>query len=397
MGLITTSIPEITSGIAALDCISTVAADLTEGRSALVVIDAFLMQCGHLERIETLLGRSGFRLASFAEFAGEPKLAHLRAGHANALASNADLVVGVGGGSALDIAKIVASTACGSLAPGTYAMAAAPLPVRSLPKIMIPTTAGTGSETSATNIFANEAGRKTWIWGRQTKADHVILDPSLTVSLPPNLTAWCGMDALVHAFEAATNRNTHHGAALFAHAALPLLAGALERAVHKPQDLVAREHMLLGSCYAGVAIDACGTAIAHMISHALSSLAPVHHGHATALAFEITLPWLVEADTPAMRAAASALGLEATQALPGFVTDLMDRAGIERRLPPAFDMITPEDLLVEMGQPEHAPMRMSTAVPVADEDLERFARSLLPGVSQASRGSQPDRAPHPTV
>merc|ERR1712217_368642 len=97
-----------------------------------------------------------------------------------------------------------------------YAQCAVPLPANPLPKILIPTTAGTGSESSATNIFTNPEGRKVWIWGPETKPDLVLLDPALTVSLPPNVTACCGMDAFVHAFEAATNRNAHHGCSLYA-------------------------------------------------------------------------------------------------------------------------------------------------------------------------------------
>ena len=186
-----------------------------------------------------------------------------------------------------------------------YALAAHALPKKPLKKILVPTTAGTGSETSATTIFAGPEGKKLWIWGAETKADLVLLDPALTLTLPASLTAWCGLDAFVHAFEAATNRNAQAGAALYAHAALRLLTEALERAVKNPADIDARGKVLLGSCYAGIAIDNCGTAIAHNISHALAGLAPVHHGLATALGFEATLAWLAEADTAELAAAAT--------------------------------------------------------------------------------------------
>ena len=89
----------------------------------------------------------------------------------------------------------------------------------------------------------------------------MLLDPALTVTLPANLTAWCGLDAFVHAFEAATNRNAHAGAMLYAHAALNLLTDALETAVKHPADMEARGKVLLGSCYAGIAIDKRAVAI----------------------------------------------------------------------------------------------------------------------------------------
>jgi alcohol dehydrogenase len=205
----------------------------------------------------------------------------------------------------------------------------------------------------------------------------VLLDPTLTVTLPANLTAWCGLDAFVHAFEAATNRNAHAGAALYAHAALRLLTDALETAVKSPTDIDARGKVLLGSCYAGVAIDNCGTAIAHNISHALAGLAPVHHGLATALGFESTLAWLVEADTADLAAAARACGLSDAVMLPGFVSELMDRCGIVRALPKAFAAFTADDLAREMRAPENQPMRRATIRDIADADIDAMAAGMM--------------------
>jgi alcohol dehydrogenase class IV len=258
-----------------------------------------------------------------------------------------------------------------------YALAANPLPRNALKKIMIPTTAGTGSETSATNIFAGPEGKKLWIWGPETKSDLVILDPALTVSLPANMTAWCGLDAFVHAFEASTNRNANPTGKLFGHEALKLIAANLEAAVKQPGDLTARGNVLLGSCYAGAAIDNCGTAIAHNISHAMAGLAPVHHGFATALGFEATLAWLVEANTDDLNAAARACGLASAAALPGFVSDLMDRCGIARKLPDVFASFSAANLAAEMRAPENQPMRRSTIRDVSDADIDRIAAAMI--------------------
>jgi len=258
-----------------------------------------------------------------------------------------------------------------------YALAANPLPKNALNKIMVPTTAGTGSETSATNIFAGPEGKKLWIWGAETKADLVILDPVLTVSLPANMTAWCGMDALIHAFEASTNRNAHAAGKLFGHEGMRLIAANLARAVSEPGDLEARGKVLLGSCYGGVAIDNCGTAIAHNISHAMAGLAPIHHGHATALGFEVSLPWLVEANTPDLDAAAGALGLEDASGIPAFITALMDACGVPRVLPSAFSAFSAADLAREMRAAENQPMRRSTIRDVTDADIDAFAAAIM--------------------
>lgn len=374
MSFTLSAIPEIRFGEGLVDSLPEAARSLGATR-ALVVMDGFLAGSGLGARLADALAEAGIMAALFSDFSGEPKIAHLRA--ATAAAAACDLVIGIGGGSALDIAKIVACTAASGEDPMHYALAANPLPSRPLKKIMIPTTAGTGSETSATNIFAGPEGKKLWIWGAETKADLVLLDPALTVSLPANLTAWCGLDAFVHAFEAATNRNAHPGVFLHAHEAMRLIADALPAAIANPGDLAARGRLLLGSCYAGIAIDNCGTAIAHNISHALAGLAPVHHGLATALAFEATLGWLVEADTPHLAAVARALGLGSAAELPAFVTRLMDASGLVRALPPAFAAFDAARLAAEMRAPENQPMRRSTIRDVTDADIDHFAAQMI--------------------
>ena len=375
MGFSLSKVPDIQFGVNEMDRIGAHAKALCANGKAAIVMDGFLAVSGLGAKVIDLLAKDGITAVIYSEFSGEPKLAHVRAaGHA---AAGASLVIGVGGGSALDIAKIVACTAASGEDAMHYALAANPLPKDALKKIMIPTTAGTGSETSATNIFAGPEGKKLWIWGPETKSDLVILDPALTVSLPANMTAWCGLDAFVHAFEASTNRNANPAGKMFGHEALRLLSADLEAAVQNPGDLAARGNVLLGSCYAGAAIDNCGTAIAHNISHALAGLAPIHHGFATALGFEATLSWLVEADTDDLAAAARACGLNTARELPAFVSDLMNRCNIARKLPEAFASIGIDELAREMRAPENQPMRRSTIREVTDADIDRIAAAMM--------------------
>lgn len=370
----TSFVPEIRFAAGLIDTIGSAARSLGASCAA-VVIDSFLVTSGLGNRVLAALEAEGVTAVLFSDFAGEPKLAHVRA--ATAAVTDSDLVIGIGGGSALDIAKIAACCAASGEDAMFYALAANPLPKNPLKKILVPTTAGTGSETSATNIFAGPEGKKLWIWGAETKADLVLLDPALTVSLPAALTAWCGLDAFIHAFEAATNRNAHAGGKFYAHEALRLLTGSLETAVREPGNIEARGAVLLGSCYAGIAIDNCGTAVAHNISHALAGLGAIHHGLATALGFEATLAWLVEADTADLNAAAQACGLTDATQLPAFVSAWMDRCGIARRLPPAFTSVTAEELAAEMRAPENQPMRRSTIRTIEDADIDRFAAAII--------------------
>lgn len=343
----------------------------------LLVADAALVELGIVAPVQEALETAGAATALFAEIAGEPKARQVDAAAEAARRLGATLVVALGGGSALDIGKVAAAIARSGQDCLHYALAANPLPADGIPAICLPTTAGTGSELSATNIFANDAGKKLWIWGQETKPRRVLLDPQLTISLPARLTAWTGLDTFVHALEACTNRKAFAANSSTCHRALALIAGALEPAVGQPDNLAARGDMLLGSALAGIAIDNSGTAVAHNISHALAGLAPVHHGLATALGLEATLAWSVEADDGRFAAAARACGLDSADALPAWYGDLMTRCGVERRLPKTFTAFDAAALAAEMRAPENAPMREATHREVTEIDIDRFAAAVM--------------------
>ena len=347
-------------------------------KPVVVVADSALVELGMTHDLVVALEAAGAQVMMFSDIVGEPKQKQVEAATAFVRAADAGLVVCLGGGSAMDVGKVAATVAVTDGGPADFAMEGRPLPKRSIPKICIPTTAGTGSEFSSTNIFTSSAGRKVWVWGAETKPDRVILDPELTVTLPASLTAWTGLDAFAHALEASTNVRRHAWNDLYAHAALSLIAGALEKAVRDPTDLDARGRMLLGAAYAGIAIDNCSAAMAHNVSHALAALAPVHHGLATALALEVILGWQVEADDGPFAAAAAACGVGPdARALVPWYGELLTRCGIERRLPPAFKEFSATHLAAEMRAPETQYMRQSSARAVSDADIDRFAAAVM--------------------
>ena len=205
----------------------------------LLVADAALVELGLVAPLRQGLEADGADVGLYSDIAGEPKAAQIDAAAEAARRLGAGVVIALGGGSALDIGKVAAAIAPAAKDAMHYALAANPLPGKGLPAICLPTTAGTGSELSATNIFAGPAGKKLWIWGQETKPQRVILDPELTLSLPPQLTAWTGLDAFVHALEACTNRYANAGNSMTCHKALTLIAGALETAVQQPDNLAA--------------------------------------------------------------------------------------------------------------------------------------------------------------
>ena len=348
------------------------------GKPVALVVDGPLHELGLAAEVIAGLEGAGLDVAVFSEVSGEPKQAQVESATAFLRSHDAGLVVCLGGGSALDIGKMAASVAPSGKGPGDFAMKADSLPGSGLPKICIPTTAGTGSELSSTNIFLGEGGKKVWIWSAKSKPDAVILDPELTVSLPPHLTAWTGLDAFTHALESCSNLWRHPGNDFYAHRALALISESLETAVKEPENLAARGKMLLGSALAGIAIDNCNAGPAHNISHGLAALAPVHHGLATALGLEVVLPWQTAADEGPFAAAAVACGLAPDAgALSDWYSDLLTRCGVERRLPEAFTAFGAADLAAEMRAPETQFSRDSSARKVGEAEIDLFAAAIM--------------------
>ncbi len=382
------SVPPITYGNGRLANTPDIVAGLGGG-PVLVIADKILAGLGVTDTLSSALNIAGIAVEMAAGIAGEPKEALADTLADRARQSGCRVVIGLGGGAAMDCAKLVAAIAGANRPAAEYALSARPVPQDRLPAIAIPTTAGTGSEVTRTAIVSNAEGHKLWYWDEGLMFAHAILDPELTVTLPANMTAWTGIDAVAHALEAVTAKTTNPVGVLFGHQALRILSGALPRAVADGADLEARGQMLWASTVAGLALHNCNTHMGHNISHALGSLAPVHHGHATGLALEIALPWLVErpegADLYAQ--AAAALGGEAKAAdLPNRFAALMRAAGIPRNLPAVAAHVDAAELTAMMRAPANHSMSQNAICPVDDDGLEAMARALtsLPQAAQAA-------------
>jgi alcohol dehydrogenase len=349
-----------------------------EGGSVLVVADPALAALGITARFGEAIAREGRRSVLYQGFAGEPKVRDIDAAAEMARKEDARAVIGIGGGSALDTAKLVAACAVSGLSGEAYQLCRTPLPADRLPIIAVPTTAGTGSEVTRTSVFANESKEKVWAWGAEIKPDLAILDPELTVSVPAPVTAATGLDALVHAIEASTNRQRNAGNDLYCHEAISLISAHLLRAIREPQDIEARGALLLGSCYAGIGIDNCGTALAHNISHSLADLAPIAHGRATGLAMLATMDWVAEGNPDAFGKVAVAMGeAEDPRAAVRAFEGLVRGSGIKIALDgEGFDLARPERLAERMAAPPNAPMRKSTVRTPTDDDLVELARRV---------------------
>jgi alcohol dehydrogenase class IV len=227
-------------------------------------------------------------------------------------------------------------------------------------------------------VLTREDGAKTWLWGDAVKAAKVVLDPELTVSLPAALTAATGIDALVHAVEAATNRHANAANNLYAHEAIRLASRHLERAVAQPSDIAAREALQRAAMLAGIAIDNAGTAIAHNIGHAMGSLRKIHHGRAVGVAMLASLPWNSEGDDGRYADCAAAMGAE--RSAKGFMLAyerLLRDCGVEISVAREFEGVTPQMLARQMARPENGSMRASNPRETSEADLAHLAERVL--------------------
>jgi alcohol dehydrogenase class IV len=372
-------VPHIVAGQGSREALGELAALLAGPKGkALLVADPGLEATGMIDEIRAVLGKTLGAVEVFSAFYGDPTIAQTDAAASLARESGARVIVALGGGSALDLGKAVAVIAGESGSAIEYELGKRDFPRERLPVICVPTTSGTGSETTRTSILTRADGAKTWLWGNAMRAAEVVLDPELTIALPQALTAGTGVDALVHAVEAATNRNANAANNLYAHAAIGLAARHLERAVSHPKDIAAREGMQRAAMLAGIAIDNGSTGIAHNIGHAMGSLRKVHHGRAVGVALLAALPWNIEGDDGRYAACAAAMGAKASA--PAFAEAyerLLRACGLKIAVAEEFAGISPERLAQQMARPENASMRATNAREASDADLLLLAERVL--------------------
>lgn len=314
------------------------------GRRALAVTGSSSAKLsGALERVERALSRCGVEVSVLEGVRPEPTVGDVDRGREALSASGADFVVAIGGGSAMDVGKAVAALArtehpTAEFHTGAQASWLPALPA--VPCVAIPTTSGTGAEVTPNSVLTDpERGVKTSIRGYALLPEVAIVDPTLTLSLPPEPTAHAGLDALCQAIEAYVSTATNPLSSAFALKAASLIAGALEAAVADGANLAAREEMALGSLLAGYALASARLGLVHGLAHPVGVAAGRAHG----LVCGAMLPMVIRANAAhvgdgyaelgrAMGVLDMESGVEAGEVLADWVASLCHRVGVPTRL-----------------------------------------------------------------
>lgn len=226
-----------------------------------------------------------------------------------AIAFNADSVVGIGGGSVLDVAKLVAAQLKNTQTLEEI-KGIGNLKERKTYVACIPTTSGTGSEVSPNAIFVNNEGEKVGIISPYLVPDAAYIDPVLTISLPSSITAATGIDALTHCLEAYTNKFSHPVVDLYALEGVRLIGKYLKRACDDGTDVEARSKVALGSLYGGMCLGPVNTAAVHALSYPLGVEYHIPHGLSNALLLPYVMEYNIEEDANKYEKIAEVLGAQ---------------------------------------------------------------------------------------
>ena len=265
------------------------------GKSVLIVTDPGVLAAGLLERVLPQFKKLNLSVQIFSDVEADPPIPVIEKAIKVAQEYRSDYIVGFGGGSSMDVAKLVAL-----LSPGKEKLAdiygIGMVKGPRLPLILVPTTAGTGSEVTQSSVVTVSENEKKGVLSPYLLPDVAILDAELTLELPSHVTAATGIDAMVHAIEAFTTRRLKNPMSdCVAKEALRLLAGNLHQAVHFGNDIVARENMLLGACLAGIAFTNAPVAGVHALAYPIGARFHVPHGLSNSLMLAPVMRFCIEA------------------------------------------------------------------------------------------------------
>jgi alcohol dehydrogenase class IV len=334
------TVPNVICETAAVQKLGTlVRQNFQDVKKALVVTDQGFLGTGLIDTPAASLREAGIQVQLYADVIADPPEHIVLQAADSARQYGADIVIGFGGGSSMDVAKLISILAGSDQALSTM-YGIGNVKGQRLPLVQIPTTAGTGSEVTPISIVTTGETTKMGVVSPKLYADLAILDASLTVGLPPKVTAATGIDAMVHAIEAYTTRHKKNALSdMLAREALKLLSRNLVAVCEDGRNLEARQAMLLGAMLAGQAFSNAPVAAVHALAYPIGGIFHVPHGLSNALVLPHVLRFNAShaATSYAELADIVAPGAQGSdearsQALIAAVEELARRVGIETTL-----------------------------------------------------------------
>ena len=302
------NVGKIVAGIDSIQAIRDFAAEYNV-QSALIITDEGVWKTGLVDKPCELLTEAGVRVEVIHNTPPEPATHHVEQVLALARQQECQAVIGIGGGSSMDVAKIIAVLLANTQSL-TELLRGGKIEKRGVPTLMIPTTAGTGAEATQNAIFlVPEEESKVGIVSPKLVPDWAILDPALTVGLPPAITASTGMDALCHAIECYISKKANPLSDTYALQAIRLISRSLRRAYQNGKDLDARHDMLLAALFGGMSIASSSTTAVHALAYPLGGKYHMPHGLSNAILLPYVMEFNRDACTEKFRDIAEAMGL----------------------------------------------------------------------------------------
>lgn len=327
-------------------------------KQVLVVTDPGLAAAGVLGKLEDVLREAAISYSVFDQVESDPQLQTAINAKETILAEKAELVIGIGGGSPIDIAKVSSILAANPVEIGEI-IGIDQVPAPGLPTIIIPTTAGTGSEVTPIAILSDHDDKlKKGVVSPFLFPTTAILDAELTVGLPPHVTAATGMDALIHAVEAFTSKNCDYITDMLAEKAMQLIYENIVKVYDDGTDLAARQNMLEASMLAGMAFANAGVTAVHAFAYPIGAEFHIPHGVANSIMLVPVMEFNLSAIEDRFARISALFGLE--------VSDMNDRDKA------AATMKSLKELSRRLSIPEHL-----GDFGVKDEHIEGLAEGVL--------------------
>ncbi|MBT2261518.1 MULTISPECIES: iron-containing alcohol dehydrogenase [Bacillus] len=275
----------IVSGAGSLDLLGEKLDSLGLSRltSIFILTQPSIVSLGYADHIKRELAKKGIASEISTEIKPEPTEENIEDVFHTFLRGEHDAIIGIGGGSVLDAAKILAVLKTNDQ-PISALVGTNLVEKRGVPTILIPTTSGTGSEVTPNAIVTfPEKELKIGMVSPHLLPDLVILDPALTLNLPKSITAATGMDAFTHALESYISNKANPFSDMFALESMRLISGSIQEAYHHGENMKARENMLVGAMYGGMALTSAGTAAVHAMAYPLGGKYKISHGVANSM------------------------------------------------------------------------------------------------------------------